>query len=119
MRLFLKSLARYLALFLQAVSSPFREKRRPLGFLLLLVAFPVFVVVQLVHWLTLLLDEPINHLDIPSREQFEQALAGEPVRFDWVHVNAAGDEVPTEIRLVRLPASEARLSITRSLSAPQ
>lgn len=23
----------------------------------------------------LLLDEPINHLDIPSREQFEQALA--------------------------------------------
>ncbi len=24
----------------------------------------------------LLLDEPINHLDIPSREQFEQALAG-------------------------------------------
>lgn len=24
----------------------------------------------------LVLDEPINHLDIPSREQFEQALAG-------------------------------------------
>ena len=24
----------------------------------------------------LLLDEPINHLDIPSREQFEQALTG-------------------------------------------
>ena len=24
----------------------------------------------------LLLDEPVNHLDIPSREQFEQALAG-------------------------------------------
>ena len=23
----------------------------------------------------LMLDEPINHLDIPSREQFEQALA--------------------------------------------
>jgi ATPase subunit of ABC transporter with duplicated ATPase domains len=24
----------------------------------------------------LLLDEPINHLDIPAREQFEQALSG-------------------------------------------
>jgi ATPase subunit of ABC transporter with duplicated ATPase domains len=24
----------------------------------------------------LLLDEPINHLDIPSRSQFEQALSG-------------------------------------------
>lgn len=59
MRLFLKSLARYLALFLQAVSSPYREKRRPLGFLLVLGAFPIFVVVQLVHWITLLLDELI------------------------------------------------------------
>ena len=59
MRLFLKSLARYLSLFLQAVSSPFREKRRVLGLLMVLVAFPFFVILQLAHWLTLLIDELI------------------------------------------------------------
>ena len=57
LRLFLKSLARHLALFLQILVSPVREQRRPMGFLLLLLAFPLFLLLQLWHWFTLLLDE--------------------------------------------------------------
>ena len=70
LRLFLKSLARYLALFVQAASSPFREQRRPLGFVLLVAAFPLFVLLQLVHWLSMLLDDVLfrGYRDIEVRE---------------------------------------------------
>ena len=46
-----------MVLFLQVLVSPVRERRRPMGFLLLLFGFPLFLVVQLWHGLTLLLDE--------------------------------------------------------------
>ncbi len=43
----------------------------------------------------------------PSAEaamQFiQEAMAGAAPTFDWMHVNAAGQEIPCEVRLVRLP----------------
>ena len=57
MKLFLISLRRYLALLLQLVTSPRRDGRRLVGFLLVLSALPLVVAVQLLHWLTFLLDE--------------------------------------------------------------
>ena len=35
--------------------------------------------------------------------------AGESPTFDWLHRNAAGDVIPCEVRLVRLPATNRRL----------
>ena len=67
LRLLFKSLARFLTLFLQLVSSPVRDKRRPLGWLLVAIAFPAFLLLQLYHWLTLLLDE----LLFPSYRRIE------------------------------------------------
>src|SRR5207249_7417130 len=42
-------------------------------------------------------------------ENIEEALAGGAPVFEWVHVNAAGERIPCEIRLVRLPDANRRL----------
>jgi hypothetical protein len=55
--LFLKSIGRYLVLIGQLLVSPVRNRRRLTGFLLLLVGLPVFLMLQLLHWVTFLLDE--------------------------------------------------------------
>ena len=56
-KLFLKSLWRYLALLLQLATSPRRDSRQLLGFLFVFGAFPLLVALQLLHWLAFLLDE--------------------------------------------------------------
>jgi hypothetical protein len=68
--LFLKSLRRYLALFLQLVTSLGQSRRRPAGFLLVLGLFPFALALQLLHWLTFLLDEIFyrNYRDVAVRE---------------------------------------------------
>jgi two-component system cell cycle sensor histidine kinase/response regulator CckA len=38
-----------------------------------------------------------------GRAYIERAMAGERPVFEWLHRNAAGEEIPCEIRLVRLP----------------
>ncbi len=42
-------------------------------------------------------------------ELVARAVAGERVMFEWTHRTADGRDVPTEIRLVRLPSSSRRL----------
>lgn len=70
MKLFLKSLRRFLVLFLQLATSPGRDGRRLTGFLLILVLFPLALAVQLLHWLTFLLDEIFyrSYRDVTVRE---------------------------------------------------
>jgi PAS domain S-box-containing protein len=49
----------------------------------------------------------------PSSEaagaELERSLRHEAPRFEWTHCNAAGDEIPCEISLVRLPSSGRNL----------
>lgn len=68
--LFLKSLRRYLALFLQLVTSPARDRRRLTGFVLILGLFPFALALQLLHWFSLLLDEVLyrGYRDVAIRE---------------------------------------------------
>ena len=68
--LFLKSLRRYLALFLQLVTSPGRDRRRFTGFVLILGLFPFALALQLLHWFSLLLDEVLyrGYRDVAVRE---------------------------------------------------
>ena len=68
--LFLKSLGRYLSLLLQLLTSPRHDGRRLTGFLLVLGAIPLLVAVQLLHWLTFLLDEIFyrGYRDVPVRQ---------------------------------------------------
>jgi len=68
--LFLISLRRYLALLLQLVTSPRRDGRRLVGFLLVLGALPLVVAAQFLHWLTFLLDEIFyrGYRDVAVRE---------------------------------------------------
>ena len=40
-----------------------------------------------------------------AQEKIQQALDGIAPIFDWVHRNAMGDDIPCEVRLVRLPAT--------------
>ena len=40
-----------------------------------------------------------------ARAYIASAIAGERPVFEWVHRNAAGEDIPCEIRLVRLPAA--------------
>jgi len=44
-----------------------------------------------------------------AREKLEEALAGGTPVFEWMHMTTAGDLIPCEVRLVRLPHSERRL----------
>ncbi|MCP4397903.1 MAG: PAS domain S-box protein [bacterium] len=44
-----------------------------------------------------------------AREKAQQGLSGEPVVFEWMHCNAAGEEILCEIRLIRLTASGRHL----------
>ena len=44
-----------------------------------------------------------------AHEFVTQALEGQIVDFEWVHRDAEGREFPTEVRLIRLPSSDARL----------
>lgn len=54
---FLTSLRRYLLLVIQLVGSTINRSRHPVAGLLLLLAFPVFIAWQLLHWLGFLVDE--------------------------------------------------------------
>ena len=44
-----------------------------------------------------------------AREKIEEALQGGTPVFEWTHRRADGQEVPCEVRLVRLPAADRRL----------
>ena len=55
--LFLKSLGRFVALTWQLLLSPLRDRRDLGGTLILLLALPFFLLLQLLHWLTFAIDE--------------------------------------------------------------
>jgi PAS domain S-box-containing protein len=42
-------------------------------------------------------------------EQVSSAMRGEPLKFEWLCRTAAGEELPCEVQLVRVPAGERRL----------
>jgi PAS domain S-box-containing protein len=47
-------------------------------------------------------------------ERVDRAMAGEPVKLEWMHRTASGDDIPCEVQLVRVPAggrSLCRVSI--------
>jgi PAS domain S-box-containing protein len=44
-----------------------------------------------------------------AAEEIHQAMRQERPRFEWVHHNAKGEEIPCEISLVRLPSSNRNL----------
>ena len=44
-----------------------------------------------------------------AREQIQRALDGLAPAFEWVHQDAQGNEIPCEVRLVRLPAKGRNL----------
>jgi len=44
-----------------------------------------------------------------ARGQIDRALAGEAPCFEWTHRDASGQDIPCEVRLVRLPSSSQRL----------
>lgn len=54
---FLRTLPRYFSLIWQACSAPFLEKRRWYGYLLTLMVLPLFLALQIMHWLLFLVDE--------------------------------------------------------------
>jgi PAS domain S-box-containing protein len=47
--------------------------------------------------------------DVMAAEQVSAALAGGSPVFDWTHRNAAGQDIPCEVRLVRMPAAGRNL----------
>jgi PAS domain S-box-containing protein len=54
--------------------------------------------------------QPSGRLSIDlAREKMEEALAGGMAVFEWVHRRANGSLVPTEVRLLRLPAEGRNL----------
>ncbi len=46
-----------------------------------------------------------GHLQPFGEKQIERAMAGEAPVFEWIHTDADRNEIPCEIRLVRLPSS--------------
>lgn len=44
-----------------------------------------------------------------AREKLEETLAGGTPVFEWLHMDASGELIPCEVRLVRLPDSQRRL----------
>ena len=44
-----------------------------------------------------------------AAKKIAEALTGELTIFDWTHRNAAGEDIPCEVRLLRLPAGERTL----------
>lgn len=44
-----------------------------------------------------------------ARSNIEQTLAGENPIFEWIHLNATGQEIPCEVRLVRVPFGDRRI----------
>jgi hypothetical protein len=65
--LLLQSLRRYLLLIFQLLVSTVTGRRHPVAGLLMLLAFPLFLAWQLLHWLGLLLDEILyrGYRDLP------------------------------------------------------
>jgi len=47
--------------------------------------------------------------ELASRQKVELALQGETPRFEWVHRNSQGEDIPCEIHLVRLASATRRL----------
>jgi diguanylate cyclase (GGDEF)-like protein/PAS domain S-box-containing protein len=45
----------------------------------------------------------------PTRGNVERALEGKPQIFEWIHRDALGNDIPCEVRLVRLPDSQRRV----------
>lgn len=45
----------------------------------------------------------------PTRGNIGRALAGTPQSFEWIHRDSQGNDVPCEVRLVRLPDSQRRV----------
>ena len=45
----------------------------------------------------------------PARGHIARALAGETPVFEWLHRDALGNDIPCEVRLVRLPSSTRQL----------
>ncbi|MFQ6007179.1 MAG: histidine kinase N-terminal 7TM domain-containing protein, partial [Woeseia sp.] len=39
-------------------------------------------------------------------DEYRRAVAGEVCSYEWTHRNAAGDNIPCEIRLIRLPSTD-------------
>ncbi len=44
-----------------------------------------------------------------ARGYIARALDGEHLTFEWTHLNSAGDEIPCEVRLSRLPSGDKHL----------
>jgi two-component system, cell cycle sensor histidine kinase and response regulator CckA len=44
-----------------------------------------------------------------GKERIVQALAGKPTRFEWIHRDAAGNDIECEVFLVRLPSETRQL----------
>ncbi|MEX2497749.1 MAG: sulfotransferase, partial [Wenzhouxiangellaceae bacterium] len=57
MKLFFASLARAVRLWLEAFVAPWTEGRSPAGSLLVVVLWPLFCGLQLLHWIGFALDE--------------------------------------------------------------
>jgi two-component system cell cycle sensor histidine kinase/response regulator CckA len=47
--------------------------------------------------------------ELACRQNVDSALRGETPRFEWVHCNSQGAEIPCEVHLVRLPSASRRL----------
>lgn len=44
-----------------------------------------------------------------AQEKVATVLQGDEVTFEWIHLNAKGQEIPCEVRLVQLPAKDRKL----------